>query len=69
MDSIPTRPCTTSEAARLLGVNEGTARKWADAGRLRVVRTLGGLRLFDRTECARLGDARATKKDDERRSR
>jgi excisionase family DNA binding protein len=51
--------CLTSEAARVLQVNEATARRWADAGRLTVQRTRAGVRVFDRQELERLAAARA----------
>jgi excisionase family DNA binding protein len=53
--------CFTSEAARLLKVNEMTVRKWADTGRISVVRTPGGVRVFDRAELERLAADRAVK--------
>lgn len=38
------------EAGRILGVSADTLRRWGDAGRLKVVRTLGGQRRFRRDE-------------------
>jgi len=37
---------TLSDVAKLLGVHEGTVRRWADAGRLPFFRTPGGHRRF-----------------------
>jgi excisionase family DNA binding protein len=37
---------TLSQACQILGVDESTLRRWADAGRLRVYRTPGGHRRF-----------------------
>ena len=59
--SIPSALCLTSEAARVIRRSEGTARRWADSGVLHVVRTAGGLRLFDRAECERVAAAREKK--------
>lgn len=37
---------TLGEASKLLGVDDSTVRRWADAGRIRVFRTPGGHRRF-----------------------
>jgi molybdopterin-binding protein len=42
------------QAAELLGVSVDTLRRWADAGRVKVVRTSGGRRLIDGVDLARL---------------
>ena len=42
------------QAAELLGVSVDTMRRWADAGRVKVVRTDGGRRLVDGADLARL---------------
>ena len=42
------------QACRLLGVNESTLRRWADAGTVRSFRTPGGHRRFPRAELRRL---------------
>ena len=42
----PTRWLTLGEACKLLGVNESTLRRWADAGHVRSFRTPGGHRRF-----------------------
>jgi excisionase family DNA binding protein len=57
-------PITTGEAARILRCAEDTARRLGDEGRLTVVRTSTGLRLFDRGEVERFARERQ-----ERRSR
>src|SRR5207248_3050608 len=41
-----TRWVTLGRACEILGVDESTLRRWADAGRLRVYRTPGGHRRF-----------------------
>lgn len=35
------------EACQILGVKEGILRKWGDSGKLRTIKTPGGMRLFD----------------------
>jgi excisionase family DNA binding protein len=40
----------THEVAQLAGVTPQAVRQWADAGRLPVLRTPGGLRLFRRAD-------------------
>jgi excisionase family DNA binding protein len=52
------QPITTGEAARILRVAEDTARRWGAEGRLRVVRTSAGLRIFDRADVERLARER-----------
>ncbi|MEY2451578.1 MAG: hypothetical protein QOD92_1152 [Acidimicrobiaceae bacterium] len=42
------------QAAELLGVSVDTMRRWADAGRVKVVRTEGGRRLIDGVDLAKL---------------
>ena len=42
------------QAAELLGVSVDTVRRWADGGRVKVVRTKGGQRLIDGAALARL---------------
>ena len=45
-ESLPTRWITLGQACKLLGVNESTLRRWADAGHVRSFRTPGGHRRF-----------------------
>jgi len=45
-ESIATRWITLGQACKLLGVNESTLRRWADAGHVRSFRTPGGHRRF-----------------------
>jgi len=45
-ESINTRWITLGQACKLLGVNESTLRRWADAGHVRSFRTPGGHRRF-----------------------
>jgi len=42
-----------SEAAELLGVSDDTLRRWADAGRVRLITDAGGRRAVDGVELAR----------------
>jgi len=41
------------QAAELLGVSADTVRRWADSGRIKVVRTAGGHRVLDGADLAR----------------
>lgn len=41
---------TLGQACRLLGVDESTLRRWADAGQVRTFRTPGGHRRFSRSD-------------------
>ena len=45
-ESAATRWITLGQACKLLGVNESTLRRWADAGHVRSFRTPGGHRRF-----------------------
>lgn len=45
---------TPAEVARLFGVDPKTVTRWADAGRLRAQRTLGGHRRYPSDEVYRL---------------
>jgi excisionase family DNA binding protein len=51
-------PILTRDVAQLLQVSEATVRLWADAGRLQVVRTARGVRLFDREQVEQLARER-----------
>lgn len=44
---------TPKEMARVIGVSESTLKRWADGGRLRVMRTVGGHRRISRAEAVR----------------
>ena len=48
-----TRWVSLGGACALLGVNESTLRNWADSGRIRSFRTVGGHRRFAREDLAR----------------
>jgi excisionase family DNA binding protein len=48
----------TSEAARILDVSSETVRLWSRTGKLRVLTTTGGVRLFDRQACEELAATR-----------
>jgi molybdopterin-binding protein len=51
-------------AAEMLGVTVDTVRRWADAGRIRTVRSVGGQRLVPVEEVTRLiGERRAASTD------
>lgn len=45
-NSTPDGLLSIGEAARILGISVDTLRKYADAGRVPVTRTLGGQRRF-----------------------
>lgn len=45
---------TTAQAARLLGVDPATVRRWATEGKITAVRTLGGHRRFTPEEIERV---------------
>ena len=51
---------TLGEAADALGVSTSTVRRWADTGRIQVVRTSGGHRRFPASELRRLAAEAAT---------
>ena len=50
-----------SDVAKLVGVTPATVRTWANTGRLPVVRTVSGMRLFDRRDVERLASRRREK--------
>jgi molybdopterin-binding protein len=50
------------QAAELLGVSTDTVRRWADAGKLRTVRTDGGHRLVDGGELAAMAAEMAVRR-------
>jgi excisionase family DNA binding protein len=52
------RRLSLGPAARLLGVDPDTLRRWADDGRVEAFTTAGGHRRFDRREIERLLEAR-----------
>jgi excisionase family DNA binding protein len=52
---------TLSHAAEAIGVSPSTLRRWADAGRIRFVRTSGGHRRFPAGEVRRLTAANASR--------
>jgi excisionase family DNA binding protein len=51
---------TLGEAAEALGISTSTVRRWADTGRIQVVRTSGGHRRFPASELRRLNAEAAT---------
>ena len=63
---IPAEPAaggatvTLGEAAEALGISTSTVRRWADTGRIQVVRTSGGHRRFPASELRRLAAEAAT---------
>lgn len=52
------RLLTPSEAAAMFGVDPKTVRRWADAGRLPFVRTLGGHRRYRQADVRALQEGR-----------
>ncbi len=50
---------TPGQVARLFGVSPKTVTRWADAGRLTPVRTLGGHRRYRASEVYRLLEGQA----------
>ncbi len=51
---------TLGEAAEALGISTSTVRRWADTGRIQVVRTSGGHRRFPASELRRLNSETAS---------
>jgi excisionase family DNA binding protein len=64
-ESLTTRWITLGQACKLLGVNESTLRRWADAGHVRSFRTPGGHRRFSEDDLRGLvaGQAAATEQE------
>ncbi|MCH8815547.1 MAG: helix-turn-helix domain-containing protein [Chloroflexi bacterium] len=62
-ETLTTRWITLGQACKLLGVNESTLRRWADAGHVRSFRTPGGHRRFSEEDLQSLvsGQMSATK--------
>jgi excisionase family DNA binding protein len=58
-ESFATRWITLGQACKLLGVNESTLRRWADAGHVRSFRTPGGHRRFSEEDLRGLVAGRA----------
>ena len=57
-ETLPTRWITLGQACKLLGVNESTLRRWADAGHVRSFRTPGGHRRFSEEDLRALTTGR-----------
>jgi molybdopterin-binding protein len=55
-----------SEAAQLLGVSDDTVRRWADAGRLELVRSAGGRLVVDGVALAALAQELAETTSEDR---
>ena len=51
---MQTEILTASDVAKLAGVTPAAVRVWADSGRLKAVRTVGGVRLFTREDVDRV---------------
>jgi diguanylate cyclase (GGDEF)-like protein/excisionase family DNA binding protein len=51
---LPSATLSVSDAAEALGVSSNTLRRWADAGRIKAIRTAGGHRRFLASEVRRL---------------
>jgi excisionase family DNA binding protein len=64
-DNITTRWITLGQACKLLGVNESTLRRWADAGHVHSFRTPGGHRRFSEDDLRALvaGQTAATEQE------
>lgn len=60
----PNTVMLASEAARRLSMSVDNVRRYGDEGVLRIVRTAGGVRLFDRRDVERL----AQQREDDKRS-
>jgi len=48
---------THGDVAKFAQVSPGAVRAWADSGRLRFIRTAGGVRLFERSDVERFLEA------------
>lgn len=57
---------TLAQACRVLGVNESTLRRWADAGQVRTFRTPGGHRRFSEADLSALTASGPAASDPER---
>ena len=57
-ETFSTRWITLGQACKLLGVNESTLRRWADAGHVRSFRTPGGHRRFSEDDLRRMTEER-----------
>ena len=53
------------DASKIAQVSPQTVRTWADQGKLNVIRTAGGMRLFKRSEVEALAQKRKTEEDAE----
>jgi excisionase family DNA binding protein len=63
-DDAPERLLTPSEVARMFRVNPKTVTRWARAGKLNAIRTLGGHRRFRASEIERLLREMSTGQED-----
>jgi len=59
-ETLATRWITLGQACKLLGVNESTLRRWADAGHVRSFRTPGGHRRFSEEDLRSLVAGQST---------
>lgn len=59
-ETLATRWITLGQACKLLGVNESTLRRWADAGHVRSFRTPGGHRRFSEEDLRSLVSGQST---------
>ena len=59
----PTNFFLTSQAARAFGVSPETVRLWERRGVLPALKTVGGVRLFDRRDVERLAQQRRENAD------
>jgi excisionase family DNA binding protein len=63
-EKIMTELMTAPEAARMLGVNATTIKRWVDQGRLQCAVTPGGHRRFERREIERFFQGHGGRSDD-----
>ncbi|HEX5707869.1 MAG TPA: B12-binding domain-containing protein [Pyrinomonadaceae bacterium] len=68
MTETPDKFLTTRQLALMWAVSEATIKRWADAGLLRVTRTVGGHRRFAPDEVARFERARGLGSNSARRT-
>jgi predicted site-specific integrase-resolvase len=66
LEEIAANMAGVSKAARVLEVNEATARRWADRGELPMVRMADGTRLFDMPTIQRIAAERAAAREAKR---
>lgn len=63
--AAPTRWVNLARACEVLGVNESTARRWADSGQIRSFRTPGGHRRFAEADLLAIVNGEQRRRPDE----